>query len=85
MECRKLIISKCARGHSRTLPCAQTNTACRYCFKEDKAQQRRIERDAKLDAERQRKQSAYALRLAEAEAEIAHLKKIQNDTFEDGE
>lgn len=85
MECRKLIISKCARGHSRTLPCAQTSTACRSCFKEDKAQQRRIERDAKLDAERQRKQSEYALRLAEAQAEIAHLKKIQNDTFEDGE
>jgi AAA+ superfamily predicted ATPase len=85
MECRKLVASKCSRGHARTIPCSQTNTACRSCFKEDQAQQRRRERDAKLDAERQRKQSEYALRLAEAQAEIAHLKKIQNDTFEDVE
>ncbi|KAJ5544147.1 P-loop containing nucleoside triphosphate hydrolase protein [Penicillium frequentans] len=85
MECKKLITSKCSRGHSRTLPCAQTSTACRSCFKEDQAQKRRIERDARLDAERQRKQSEYALVLAEAQAEIAHLKKIRNDEFEDGE
>lgn len=86
MECLKLVTSKCSRGHARTIPCPKANSiACRSCFNIDQAQQRRRERDAKLDAERQRKQSEYALKLAEAQAEIARLEKMQNDNFEDAE
>lgn len=85
MECRKPVVSRCSRGHVRTMPCYQTSTACRSCLKEDQAQQRRRERDARLDAERQRKQTEYALKLEEAQAEIAYLRKTQNNAFEDVE
>lgn len=85
MECRRIVDWKCSRGHRLTISCSKTSSACRFCIKEDQAEERRRHRDLKLDAERQRKQNDYARRLAEAQDEIAHLKRIQRDTLDDAE
>ena len=85
MECLRIVDLKCSRGHRRTVPCSQGNSACRTCLREEQAQQRRRERDASLDVERQRKQNEYAQALAEAQAEIAHLKRTQRNLREDAE
>ncbi|KAJ5117791.1 P-loop containing nucleoside triphosphate hydrolase protein [Penicillium atrosanguineum] len=85
MECRKIVDLQCSREHRRTVPCSQTNNACRSCLREDQAQQRRRERDAMLDIKRQKKQYEYAQALAEAQAEVAHLKRTRRDLRENAD
>ncbi|PLN78187.1 P-loop containing nucleoside triphosphate hydrolase protein [Aspergillus taichungensis] len=85
MDCPTMVEWNCSRGHSRTAPCSKTSSACGRCLNEDKEQQRRRQRDLQLDADRQRKQNEYAEQLAEAQSEIAHLKRTQRDAWEDAE
>lgn len=85
MDCPATVEWNCSRGHRRTAPCFKTSSACVRCLNEDKEQQRRRQRDLQLDAERQRKQNEYAEQLAEAQSEIAHLKRTQRDAWEDAE
>ena len=75
----------CARGHRSCLPCAKAKGACRFCDEEDRTRERKRQRDLLLDAERQRKQKEYAQRLAEAQDELAHMRRVQRDAFADAE
>lgn len=59
--------------------------ACRFCTQEDLIKQRNHERDAKLEAARQKKQAAYAQELAELQDEAAHLRRLRGDASTDAE
>ena len=80
MECKAIITSKCLKGHKLTRKCHDKAAAiCRKCEAEARAQEKRRQRDYKLDKERQAKQQAYAARLAEIEDEIEHQKRVLSD------
>lgn len=85
MICTKIVKIKCQRNHSSSLRCGQTQAACRFCLQEDKIKERKRERDAQLEAERQRKQASYAQQLAEAQEEAAHLRRLKRDKFDDAQ
>jgi len=80
MECKAIIVSKCSKGHKITRKCHDKAAAiCRKCEAELRAQEKRRQRDYKLDQDRQAKQQAYAAKLAEIEEEIEHQKRRLND------
>ncbi|KAJ5150850.1 uncharacterized protein N7482_010102 [Penicillium canariense] len=85
MTCTRLVKWDCPRGHSLSLPCAQAKRACRFCGQEDLIKERKRERDLKLEAERQRKQAAYAQQLAEAQDEASHLRRLRRDDLDNAE
>lgn len=85
MTCTRIVKSKCPRGHSLSLPCAQANSACRPCIQEDRIKERKRERDVKLEAERQRRQAAYSQQLAEAQDEVSHLKRRRHDELDNAQ
>ncbi|KAJ5333870.1 uncharacterized protein N7506_007653 [Penicillium brevicompactum] len=85
MVCTKIVKIKCQRNHSSSLRCGLTQTACRFCLQEDKIKERKRERDATLEAERQKKQASYAQQLAEAQDEAAHLRRLNRDKFDDAQ
>ncbi|EED23738.1 conserved hypothetical protein [Talaromyces stipitatus ATCC 10500] len=85
MICKKVVKWNCPRGHTSSLPCSMVKGACRFCTQEDTIKKRKHERDQKLEAERQRKQTAYAQKLAELQDEASHLRRLRGDAFADAE
>lgn len=83
MPCLKITKSTCTRGHKLSVACSKANEACTFCTREDLAKEKRRQRDIDLDAERDRKRKEYAQRLQEAQDDIAHLKRVQQDRKED--
>ncbi|KND87588.1 NFX1-type zinc finger-containing protein 1 [Tolypocladium ophioglossoides CBS 100239] len=69
-KCQQLIALTCARQHQTRVPCDRQQDGCRDCIKEDKEQERRIRRDLDLEAERQKRQAAYAKELIEIQDEL---------------
>ena len=86
MLCNAIVTSKCPKNHNIKRKCHdKAAETCRKCDAEARAQEKRRQRDYKLDQERQAKQQAYASRLAEIEDEIEHQKRVlknQNDENE---
>jgi flagellar biosynthesis GTPase FlhF len=79
-----IVISTCAKQHKTSRECHdKANATCRKCEAEVRAQEKRRQRDHKLDKERQAKQRAYAARLAEIEDEIEHQKRVMKDQADD--
>ncbi|CDM37011.1 hypothetical protein DTO013E5_7175 [Penicillium roqueforti] len=85
MKCTKIVKWKCSRGHSLSLSCSQAKGSCRFCIQEDQVKERKRQRDIRLEIERQRKQNEYARKLAEAQEEASHLKRVRRDEFDDME
>lgn len=84
MDCKAIISSKCSKGHTVTRKCHDKAAAtCQKCEAEVRAQEKKRQRDYKLDQERQKKQREYAARLAEVEDEIEHQKRILKDQAEE--
>lgn len=82
MPCTRIVEWTCSRGHLSSLPCSQVKGSCRFCDEGDRAADRKRERDLKLDAEREKKQKEYRTQLAEAQDELAHLRRVQRDQNE---
>ncbi|KAF7118726.1 hypothetical protein CNMCM5793_008346 [Aspergillus hiratsukae] len=85
MTCTRIVEWTCSRGHRSSQACAQIKGACRFCNEEDRAKERKRQRNLKLEAERERRQKEYTRQLAEAQDEIAHLKRLQRDRSEEDE
>ncbi|KAJ5272282.1 hypothetical protein N7478_007407 [Penicillium angulare] len=85
MKCTKIIKWNCPRGHTLSVSCSMAKGSCRFCNQEDAMKKRKHERDAKLEAERQRKQSIYAQQIAELQSEASHLRRLKGDQIIDAE
>lgn len=84
MNCMAIIAWTCSKSHKMSRKCYdKVSTICRKCEAEARAQEKKRQRDHKLDQERQAKQQAYAARLAEVEDEIEHEKRLQKDRADD--
>ena len=84
MDCKAIVSSTCANKHKTTRECHNKAAAhCQKCEAEVRAQEKRRQRDHKLDQQRQAKQRAYAARLIEIEDEIEHQKRILKDQDEE--
>ncbi|OBT47666.1 hypothetical protein VE00_02260 [Pseudogymnoascus sp. WSF 3629] len=79
MECQALVQFVCSQKHRSQRPCSKSQAACVTCAEEDRQRERRRRRNAQLDAERDTKRAAYALQLAEDQAEIDHQRRILQD------
>ena len=79
MECRVSVQFVCLQKHKSKRPCSKSQAACAICAEEDRQRERIRKRDAQLDAERDAKRAAYALQLAESQAEIDHQRRILQD------
>jgi hypothetical protein len=79
MECWVLVEFVCPRKHRSQRPCSKSQKACAICAEEDLQRERIQRRNVQLDAERDAKRAAYALRLAENQAEIDHQRRILQD------
>lgn len=85
MLCTKIVKWNCPRGHTLSVRCSTISGACRFCTQEDIIKERKRERDQKLEAERQRKQAAYAQELAELQDEASHLRRLRGNILVDTE
>ncbi|KAF1943538.1 P-loop containing nucleoside triphosphate hydrolase protein [Clathrospora elynae] len=84
MDCKAIISSTCDKKHKVTRKCHdKAGAACRKCEAELRAQEKKRQRDYKLDQERQAKQLVYAARLVEIEDEIEHQKRVLKDQAEE--
>lgn len=81
MLCTKIVKWSCPRGHTLSVSCSSVQGACRLCTQEDAIKERRRERDQNLEAERQRRQAAYARELAELQDEASHLRRLRGDSL----
>jgi hypothetical protein len=79
MECDVLVQFVCSQKHRSKRPCSKSQAACAICAEEDRQRERIQRRNAQLDAERDAKRAAYALQLAENQAEIDHQRRILQD------
>ena len=79
MECQVLVQFVCLQKHKSNRRCSKSQAACAICAEEDQQRERIRKRNAQLDAERDAKRAAYALQLAESQAEINHQRRILHD------
>lgn len=80
MACGAIVTSKCLKGHTIKRKCHDKAAAsCRKCDAETRQQEIKRRRDHKLDQERQARQTAYAMKLAEIQDEIDHEKRLLKD------
>lgn len=79
MECQASVQFVCSQNHRSQRPCSKYQAACAICAAEDRQRERIRKRNAHLDAERDAKRAAYALQLAENQAEIDHQRRILHD------
>ncbi|KAL2843942.1 P-loop containing nucleoside triphosphate hydrolase protein [Aspergillus pseudoustus] len=85
MQCQAATDWTCPRKHKQTTPCYQRQGRCRRCDGEDREAARRRQRDMELDAKGQAKQQAYAQQLAQVQDEIAHERRLQQETQDEEE
>lgn len=85
MTCYELVESTCPRNHRITQPCFQQKGICRTCNAEDEAKKRRLQRDMRLDAEREKKRKEYTEILERLQGEIEHERRLQRDEYESQE
>lgn len=83
MECQAMVPFVCSQKHRSQRPCFKSQAACAICAEEDRQRERIRKRNAHLDAERDAKRAAYALQLAENQAEMNHQRRILQDHRED--
>jgi len=84
MDCEAIISSVCPNNHKTTRKCHhQAAVHCRKCEAAVRAQEKKRQRDHKLDEERQAKQRAYLARLVEIEDEIEHQKRVLKEQAEE--
>lgn len=79
MECQALVQFVCSRKHTSQRLCSKSQAACKICAEDDLQIERIRRRNTQLDAERDTKRAAYALQLAENQAEIDHQRRILQD------
>jgi hypothetical protein len=70
----------CSQGHKMKWHCFQSQgKSCRKCEDERRKHEEKERRDHELEQDREAKQRAYAIRLAELQDEIAHERRILRD------
>lgn len=74
--CPHRVERTCDRGHKLKVPCHKLNEKCSKCAVEDNEMKRRIERDLKLEAERQAREAAYKRELEEIQDDMDHQRRI---------
>ncbi|EPE03906.1 aaa family ATPase [Ophiostoma piceae UAMH 11346] len=80
--CKELVSVTCDRGHTHDVACsntsttAQTRNACSECAKQDRDNERQIQRNLKLEKDRLERQAAYAKALQEIDDECAHERRL---------
>ncbi|KAK1966836.1 ATPase [Colletotrichum sublineola] len=74
--CGLRIEKTCERGHKFRVPCSKEDAACRACRKEDEDARRRIQRDLKMEMERDLAQKRYAQDLQKMQDEIDHERRL---------
>jgi replication-associated recombination protein RarA len=86
MDCMVIVNDKCPKNHRLAWRCYKLRPAsCSKCDTEAKLLAKRQEADAKLDHDRQQKQVAYALRLAEIQDKIDRSRREVQEQDEDEE
>ncbi|KAE8154703.1 P-loop containing nucleoside triphosphate hydrolase protein [Aspergillus avenaceus] len=85
MKCHKIVDWKCPRGHKLKRPCFQSQSTCHRCDEEERAAERRRQRDMLLDAKREELKKQYGEELAKIEDEIAHERILQKDRTDETE
>jgi hypothetical protein len=86
MPCNVQLSDRCPEKHKITWQCSNTRPAsCSVCDAEARVLANRQKRDAALDAARQRKQEAYANRLAEIQDKIDRSRREMQEQNEDEE
>ncbi|KAL5335223.1 AAA domain-containing protein [Aspergillus crustosus] len=85
MQCPTVIEWICPRKHKLTEPCFKQNGNCTRCADEDRELERRRQRDMALDAAREAKQKDYAQQLAQIQDEIAHERRLLQETRDEEE
>lgn len=77
MQCLAIVTSECSNKHKSSRRCHDSAAAfCKKCEAIKQAQEKRRQRDHKLDQDRQTKQRAYLERLVAIEDEIEYAKRL---------
>jgi Cdc6-like AAA superfamily ATPase len=86
MPCESIVTSQCVKNHKITRKCHDKAAAiCQKCEAAQRAQEKRRQRDHKLDQEREAKQQAYLARLVDIEDKIEHEKRLLKNRAEAAE
>jgi hypothetical protein len=86
MPCESIVTSQCVKNHKITRKCHDKAAAiCQKCEAAQRAQEKRRQRDHKLDQEREAKQQAYLARLVDIEDKIEHEKRLLKNHAEAAE
>ncbi|KAK2035983.1 ATPase [Colletotrichum somersetense] len=74
--CEIRIEKTCGRGHKSRVLCSKQDAACRACLKEDEDTRRRLQRDLKMEQERDLAQKRYAQDLQQMQDELEHERRL---------
>jgi len=86
MPCKSIVTSQCVKNHKITRKCHDKAAAiCQKCEAAQRAEEKRRQRDHKLDQEREAKQQAYLARLVDIEDKIEHEKRLLKNRAEAAE
>ena len=86
MPCESIVTSQCVKNHKISRRCHEKAAAiCQKCEAAQRAQEKRRQRDHKLDQEREAKQQAYLARLVDIEDKIEHQKRLLKNRVEAAE
>ncbi|KAF2719589.1 hypothetical protein K431DRAFT_321612 [Polychaeton citri CBS 116435] len=72
VKCKFIMEDKCPMNHKLTWECHKQSGICKKCEAEAERETQRNHRDHQLNLKRQECEAAYAIRLAEIDAEIKH-------------
>jgi replication-associated recombination protein RarA len=84
-DCTQTNDKTCERGHRTKVVCGRTTEVCFKCREEDRALERQVKRDLKLEAERLERQTAYAKELQEIQDEKARQRRVMKILEEEAE
>lgn len=76
VECTELVEITCSRQHKRQTPCSKQTAICAKCVQEDKATERQVKRDLKMESDRLTRQAAYKKELQDIEDELDHQRRL---------
>lgn len=85
VECTQLLERTCEKGHKIRFTCSKAKEACSKCVEEQKALERRVQRDFELEKHRLQAQAKYAAELQQIQDEMEHLKRARKIAEDDEE
>lgn len=86
VPCEVIVKSTCPKNHKLSWKCFKNRPAiCPKCDAEAREQEKRRQRDHKLEADREAGQEAYAKKLADIQNEIEHYRRVMKYQSDDQE